>query len=180
MPTYFQVVQQSTATESGALVLPIGLGLVISVAVAGFLTPRLRYPNPLMLLNGMMMPVATGLLTTIKAQPSVWKLLIYEALLGIGVGIGFQGSQVAAQAVLCDDHDAKIGIAVIQVAQALGPAVFVATGQTSLANNLAADSSLDHHATYSEALGSMFILPLGAACVVFLAATGMEWRSVAP
>jgi hypothetical protein len=74
--------------------LPLGVGLIISVPLAGFLTYWVGYPNYLMVFNGLLTPVATGFLTTIHTKPAIWKLLIYQALLGFGTGIGFQGPQV--------------------------------------------------------------------------------------
>lgn len=174
---------------AGILLLPLGLGLVISVPLAGFLTYYVGYPNPFMILNGIITPIATGLLTTVDAAPALWKLLVYQALLGFGTGIGFQGPQVVAQTVL-SYSDSQIGISIIQLAQALGPAVFVAAAQTVFSSNLPADLISDQEGLasstpiggdlsylYSEALGTAFFVSVGLSGVTIVAALGMEWRS---
>lgn len=83
MPTDFQIVQGISATRSGLLVLPSGIDLILSVPLAGFLTSLLGYPNPFMILNGILIPVATGPLTTVKSTPDTWKL-VYQARLWSG------------------------------------------------------------------------------------------------
>ncbi|KEZ42291.1 Uncharacterized protein SAPIO_CDS6154 [Scedosporium apiospermum] len=135
MPTFFQIVKGLSAAKSGVMVLPTGAGLILSVPLAGFLTSYFGYYNPFMILNSILSPLAAGLLTTMNPQTNLWRLLVYQALLGFGVGIGFQGPQVAVQTVL-NDGDSQIGIAIIQLAQALGPAIFVAAAQTIFTSRL--------------------------------------------
>jgi hypothetical protein len=170
--------------------LPVGLGLLVSVPLAGFLTYYVGFPNPFMILNGLITPIATGLFTTIHSAQETWKLLIYQALLGFGTGIGFQGPQVAMQAIL-SDSDSQIGISTIQLAQALGPAVFVAAAQTVFAGSLppgfigdqqginaSASTASDNSTLYSQALGATFFVAVGLALTTFMGSLGMEWRSV--
>ncbi|KAH8764366.1 major facilitator superfamily domain-containing protein [Diaporthe sp. PMI_573] len=198
MPTYFQIVHGISATSSGLLVLPSGIGLIVSVPLAGFLTSLLGYPNPFMILNGILVPVATGLLTTVKSRPGTWKLLVFQAMIGFGAGIGFQGPQIAVQTIL-SDTDAQIGIATIQLAQALGPAVFVVVSQTIVAKSLstiskAENGQQDHSAfktqstfdglddesrsNFSNALGGAFTVPLALGFVVLVTSLCMRWQSV--
>ncbi|UPK97853.1 hypothetical protein LCI18_008788 [Fusarium solani-melongenae] len=202
LPTYFQTVQGASATTSGILMLPLGVGLIISVPLAGFLTYYVGYPNYFMVFNGLLTPVATGLLTTMNTKPATWKLLVYQALLGFGTGIGFQGPQVGVQAIF-SDSDSQIGISIIQLAQALGPAIFVATAQTIFAGSLPSgfitgglgqktSGDLERNADashtlgedsnssliYAGALGRAFYVSLGLACMTLVASLGMEWHSV--
>ncbi|SPO02436.1 uncharacterized protein DNG_05109 [Cephalotrichum gorgonifer] len=135
MPTYVQTVCGLSATTSGIMVLPTGAGLIVSVALAGFMTSYFGYYNPFMIMTGLLLPTATGLLTTVGTGTRTWRLILFQALLGFGSGIGFQGPQVAAQAVL-SDADSQIGIAVMQLAQALGPAVGAAAAQSIFASGL--------------------------------------------
>ncbi|CAG9989463.1 unnamed protein product [Clonostachys byssicola] len=201
MPTYFQVVHRVSATTSGLLVLPSGAGLVLFVPLAGALTSHCGYPNPFMLLNGLLLPVATGLLTTVSKYPETWKLLVYQALLGSSVGIGFQGPQVAVQAILSDD-DAQIGISIIQLAQAMGPAVFVASAQTILKTHLPSEmadcisrpapteepsviNGLDQCAEdgvvtshYGNVLSKCFYLSCGLSVMALIGSLSMSWHSI--
>lgn len=182
--------------------LPLGVGLIISYPLAGFLTYYVGCPNYSMVFNGLLSPVGTGLLTTINTKPATWKLLMYQTLLGFGTGIGVQGPQVGVQATF-SDSDSQISISIIQLAQALGPAIFVATAQTIFAGNLPSgfvtgglsqktsgdlERNADASHTFGEdanssfiyfgALGRAFYVSLGLACMTLVASLGMEWHSV--
>lgn len=204
MPTYFQTVKGLSASMSGVMVLPTAAGLVVSVPLAGYLTTLIGYYSPFMLVNSIMTPPATGLLTTLNAGSNIWTYMFYQTLLGFGTGIGFQGPQVAVQATF-SDSDSQIGIAIIQLAQAIGPAICVAASQTIFTSKLHSylaqfASKLDvaeltsHGLTipeglspwehtvvvsaYSHALNNSFYLPVALSCVTLIGALGVEWKSL--
>ncbi|KAI0451115.1 MFS general substrate transporter [Xylaria acuta] len=203
MPIYFQAVRSLSVFMSGVMVLPIGAGLVISVFLAGFLTSRFGYSNPFMIATGILAPIAAGLMTTLKIETAVWMLVIYQGLLGFGAGIGFQGPQVAVQAIF-SDNDSQIGLAIIQFAQSIGPAIFVAVAQNIFATSLVANirhnapdidtSDLINHglalgkiqskdmvaiiSSYTVALTQTFYLSVGLSGLTLFSAAIMEWRSV--
>lgn len=132
------------------------------------------------------MPPAAGLMTTLGSNAKVWRLVVYQALLGVGSGIGFQGPQVAVQTVF-ENQDAQIGIAVIQFAQGTGPAVFLAAAQAIFLKelgNTVSDEDL-HDLTggsareaAAKAFMHTFYLPVALACLTLVGALSMEWRSV--
>ncbi len=134
MPIYFQAVKGLSASMSGVMVLPAVAGLVLSVFSSGVLTSIWGYYTPFMLATSSITPPAVGLITTLDVDAKVASLIGYQALLGFGVGIGFQGPQVAVQTIL-SQKDAPVGIAVIQFAQGIGPAVFVTIAQTLFTQN---------------------------------------------
>ncbi|POR35849.1 Uncharacterized protein TPAR_03950 [Tolypocladium paradoxum] len=203
MPIYFQTVKGVSAEMSGIMVLPSATGLIFSVPLAGLLTSRLGYYSPFMILNGVMTPPATGLLTTLNVDSKLWSLILYQLLLGFGAGIGFQGPQVAVQTIF-SDVDSQVGIAIIQLAQGLGPAIFVAAANTIFTARFAAHirqlapgidwadlvrqglkvregKSGEYRGvilSYNRALTETFYLPVSLACVSLVAVLGMEWRTV--
>ncbi|KAI9035029.1 uncharacterized protein KD926_004703 [Aspergillus affinis] len=157
------------------------------------------------LCNNTSFPIAAGLLTTIRTNQSLASLICYQALLGVGTGIGYQGPQVAVQTVL-PVADASTGIALIIFAQNVGPAIFVAIAQTVFTGELLARlggilpnmdtqsltsmgfSDIERHVDpgnmprviegYNKALTTAFFLSVGLACATVVGALGMEWRSV--
>lgn len=204
MPIYFQTVMHLSATKSRLMVLPSAAGLVLSVLTAGFMTAKLGYYHPSMLLTGILMPIAAGLATTLSISTQLWRLIIYQALLGLGAGVGFQGPQLAMQAIFPED-DSQIGIAIIQFAQGLGPAVFAAVAQNIFTAMLKRDLQRyapeldftdlnqgdlivstgqrggDQGTTtliFSKALAQIFYLPVSSACLCIIGAIGIEWRSL--
>ncbi|KAK1507827.1 uncharacterized protein CCOS01_16133 [Colletotrichum costaricense] len=204
MPTYFQTIKELSASMSGVMVLPTAAGLIVSVPLAGYLTTLIGYYSPFMLLNSIMTPPATVLLTTLNAGSKTWTYMFYQTLLGFGTGIGFQGPQVAVQ-VTFSDSDSQIALAIIQLAQAIGPAIAVAGAQTIFTSKLHSylarfATILDVHdltshgliipvglstwehtvvvSAYSNALNYAFYLSVALSCLTLVGALGVEWRSV--
>jgi len=205
MPIYFQTVKGLSASMSGVMVLPSAVGLILSVGSSCVLTSLVGYYNPFMILTSVITPPAAGLMTTLNINAKLWSLIGYQGLLGFGAGIGFQGPQVAVQAIF-SEKDASIGIAIIQFAQGIGPAVFVAVAQNIFINKFASnirryapgvdlatlttqgltepkarvDSSdlMGTVLSYDKALTQTFFLPVSLTCMSLIGALGMEWRSV--
>ena len=207
MPIYFQSIRGLSASRSGILTLPTIIGLMISLPIAGSATSFIGYYTPFMLLTSLLTPIATGLFTTLKVSMPLVNLIIYEALLGIGAGIGWQAPQVAAQSVF-KEEDIPLGIATILFAQNLGPALSVPMAQAIFQGRLVSDvekytpgsginsASLrniglsDLRNTvgekeltgvllgYDRAMGQAFYLSLGLACATLVGSAAMEWRSV--
>ncbi|RYP61578.1 hypothetical protein DL769_007643 [Monosporascus sp. CRB-8-3] len=192
-----------SAWMSGVMVLPSAVGLIFSVSLAGFLTSIIGYYKPFTVLTGVIAPIAAGLMTTLGVDTPLWSLIFYQALLGFGAGIGFQGPQVAVQTIF-SDKDSQIGLAIIQFAQGIGPAVFVAAAQAIFTNRLAANleqcaqgtdlaeltrqglaapEDPSNHDTgialsYSKGITQTFCLAAALAGVSLLGALSMESRSV--
>ncbi len=90
LPTYLQMVTGVNATESGLLMLPMVVGLMLSSITMGQLASRTgRYKW--MPIAGMVV-VATALLlmSTLTVATSLPVLLGYLFLLGLGIGLGMQ------------------------------------------------------------------------------------------
>jgi MFS family permease len=205
MPLYFQNSRGMTATMSGVTLLPIIIGLIISIILSGYLTSIVGYYNPFMLASSVATPIAHGLLTTLTQATPIWKIIVFQGLLGIGAGIGFQGPQVAVQTVL-SNKDTSVGIGIIQFAQGIGPAIFIAVSQSVFSaqfkkqlersefteqttNLILQGASLPSlfmdteeqdrvSAAYARGLAQTFYLPVALSCLSAIGASGMEWRSV--
>ncbi|KAF2236233.1 efflux pump antibiotic resistance protein [Viridothelium virens] len=207
MPIYFQAIRGLSASRSGILILPSIIGLMIALPVAGSATSIIGYFTPFMLLTSLLTPIAAGLITTLKVSMPLANLLIYQALLGVGAGIGWQGPQVAAQSVF-QESDIPLSIASILFAQNFGPAFSIPIAQAIFQNRLVSDiekytpgsginaASLQSMGLsdlrravgakelasvlfgYDKAISQTFYLPVGLACATLIGSAGMEWRSV--
>ena len=205
MPIYFQAVRSVSATQSGILVLPLVIAAIISVLISGSAVSMVGYYTPFALLTSVITPIATGLLTSLAVRESLARLICFQALFGFGVSIGFQAPLVAAQTVLTPT-DVPIGIACVQFAQYLGPAIFISVTQTIFTGRLTADLAkyapgVNAHALenlglsdikrfigeqnlagallgYNKAIAQAFYLPLALSCIGIFGSLGMEWRSV--
>lgn len=190
---------------SGVILLPIVVGLLVSVTLAGSFTSIIGYSNPFMITTSILTPIANGLLTTLNQKSPIWKLIFFQSLLGIGVGVGFQGPQVAVQAVL-SRQDTPVGIGIIQFAQGIGPAIFTAVSQSiflaqfrkgleragltrdkiTLASSgadllnlsMTEPEKLAVSRAYARGLTETFYLPVALSCLTTVGALGMDWCSV--
>lgn len=180
-------------------------GLSFSILLGGSFTSLTGSYTLFMIVTSILTPIAAGLLTTLHLNQSLASLIGYQALLGVGTGLGFQGPQVAAQTIL-SARDTSIGIAMVIFAQNIGPANFVSVAQTifieelqqclaTLLSGLDASSltsiglsDLTQYVPsadllrvvdgYDKALTTVFFLPVGLACASMMGALGMEWISV--
>jgi EmrB/QacA subfamily drug resistance transporter len=89
LPRWFQVVNGSSATESGYQILPLLLGLIGSAIISGQIVARTGRSKPLVV--GAMLVLALGLWlsTNIRPDTPVPMLWLWMLIVGLGVGPGF-------------------------------------------------------------------------------------------
>lgn len=87
LPTFLQMVDGASATESGLLMLPMMGGLVIASIVAGQLTSRTGRYRKYPVLGGLISAVGMWLLSRLEAGTSRLEYSVGQAVLGIGVGL---------------------------------------------------------------------------------------------
>ncbi|KXL51098.1 MAG: hypothetical protein FE78DRAFT_74772 [Acidomyces sp. 'richmondensis'] len=136
LPTYFQIVQGWTPTHSGWMMLPLIIATIIGTLIQGSGTTLLGYYTPFMLLTSLLLPIATGVLTTCSSPTtSLSKLIVYPIFIGLGAGLGFLGPQHTVQTAL-PNSDAPLGLSLVLFAQNFGPAVFISVAQAVFTNRL--------------------------------------------
>ncbi|KAK4494670.1 hypothetical protein PRZ48_014026 [Zasmidium cellare] len=135
LPTYYQVVRSESPSDSGYLMTPILVGMMIGLLLQGFGTTTFGYSAPFMIFASICMPIAAGLMTTYSVRTSLAQIIVYSGFTGFAGGIGFQGSQAAVQTTL-SDADVNLGIGVILFGQSMGPAVFISMAQVIFTNLL--------------------------------------------
>jgi len=135
IPIWFQAIKGVTATKSGIMSLPLILGLVIVSMISGVAVTVFGYYTPFMLLASVLMAIGSGLLTTWEVDTNSPKWIGYQALFGIGMGMGMQQPMVAVQAVL-KTADVSVGTAIVIFSQTLGGALFISVGQNIFTNQL--------------------------------------------
>ena len=128
-----------------------------------------------------------------------------QIVAGVGLGVGLQQPNIAAQTVL-SDSDISVGLSLLNFVNFLVSTIFITTSQTLLEAklvkgldgiipNLDATTLSNGGATtlrnmvtpdklplvldvYNDSIRSIWYLALGLACLSFLASLGMEWKSV--
>jgi EmrB/QacA subfamily drug resistance transporter len=204
LPIWFQAIKHASAVKSGIMNLPCILGLVIMGIISGILTKRLGYYAPWMLLSSILTPIGAGLISTFTPYTGHSAWIGYQALFGIGIGLGMMQPSVAAQTVL-PRKDVSMGAALTQLSQLLGGAVFISVGNnifdTRLTHNLATIPGIDIGSiaatgatdlrsmvpssllpqvlvAYNDALRTTFYLVTALTSATIVGSLAMEWKSI--
>ena len=135
LPLYFQSINGVSATKSGVEILPFLLATVLSTVVSGGIITCVGYYTPFLTAGASLFCIGSGLLSTCGVHTPFAKLLGYQILMGIGVGIAIQVPIIAVQTVL-PLADVAIGTACVMFFQTLGGALFVSVGQTIFLNGV--------------------------------------------
>lgn len=204
LPIWFQAIKHASAVKSGIMSLPFVLGLVIMGVSAGILTKKIGYYTPWMIASSILTPIGAGLITTFTPHTSHSAWIGYQALFGLGYGLGMQQPSIAAQTIL-PRPDVSIGAALMMFSQTLGGAVFLSVGNNifniRLVHNLAKIAGLDIGSVaatgatdlknmvppsmlpqvlvaYNDALRATFYLVTALTCCTIFGSLAMEWKSV--
>ncbi|KAJ5612142.1 hypothetical protein N7510_005336 [Penicillium lagena] len=135
LPIWFQAIKGATAMKSGIMNLPLIISVVVVSILAGGLVTACGYYTPFMLASSVIMTIGAGLLTTLETNSNHSKWIGYQALFGIGLGLGMQQPMLVAQTAL-KREDVPSGTAIVMFAQTLGGAVFVSVAQNVFQNQL--------------------------------------------
>jgi hypothetical protein len=112
-----------------------------------------------MIISSVLTAVGAGLLSTLKPHSGPPEWIGYQALVGIGIGLGLQQPIIAIQTVL-DIGDIPVGTSIIIFTQTLGGALFVSVGQNIFSNKL-----VEGLALYAPSIDPMSILQTGATSI---------------
>ncbi|MFD0363061.1 MFS transporter [Nocardia sp. GCM10030253] len=97
VPQYFQVVRGYSPTNSGLLMLPLVLGIMIGSQVAGQITKATGHYKVLPVLGSLVMAVGAALHARVLYDSPLWQPLVYAGIIGVGLGGCMQTLIIAAQ-----------------------------------------------------------------------------------
>jgi EmrB/QacA subfamily drug resistance transporter len=206
IPIWFQAIKGTSAVESGIRTIPLVLGLVVTSIMAGVLTRKVGYYTPWMYISAVLTPVGAGLISTWSPSTGHSAWIGYQALYGLGLGMGMQQPSVAAQTTL-NKKDVPIGASLVFFSQTLGGAIFASVANNLFLNELAkgimdadikglsasivtsvgatdlrkfvpADALPQVLQIYNLALRHAFYVGVGTSSVLVVGAAFMEWKSV--
>ncbi|MFJ3905413.1 MFS transporter [Streptomyces sp. NPDC090025] len=87
LPTFLQMVEGATATESGLLMLPLMGGIVIASVVSGQLISRTGHYKVYPIVGGAVSTVGMWLLSRLDADTPRLQYSLWQAVLGLGIGL---------------------------------------------------------------------------------------------
>lgn len=88
IPIYIQGVLGGSATNAGLELLPMMLGTSIAAPVGGALANKMPYRN-ILFGSGIVFILGIYLLTTLTVHSSTWQVMVYMAIVGLGIGPSF-------------------------------------------------------------------------------------------
>ncbi|MDO7868293.1 DHA2 family efflux MFS transporter permease subunit [Nocardioides jiangxiensis] len=125
-PLYFQQVLGKNALHSGLLLIPQGLGAVLTMPVAGVLSDKIG-PGKVVMTGIVLDTIGMAFFINIGDDPSTLRILAGLFVMGLGMGCTMMPMFSAALATLSHEHIAR-GSTLLnvtqQVAASIGTAIF--------------------------------------------------------
>lgn len=205
IPIWFQAIRGASAVSSGIDLLPFMISIILSIMSGGFLVSKIGWYNPFMFAPITLGAVGAGLIYTWDVDTPTSRLIGYQILFGVGVGLGIQQAIVAVQAG-SKDVDIPSGIALLCFAENFGGAVFVSVAQNLWANKLAQklqnianidparvvktgateitsltkdpDTLRSIRVAYNDALSQPFLVALILLCIATIGTVGVDWKYI--
>lgn len=128
LPQYLQIVQGATPTEAGLLTLPLVLGIMTASMISGQFTARTGRYKIFPVIGTALISTGLVLLSTIGADTPLWRVDIFMAVFGLGLGCCMQTLILAVQNAV---NPRDMGVATAsatffrQMGGTLGTAVFL-------------------------------------------------------
>ncbi|KAL3421609.1 major facilitator superfamily transporter [Phlyctema vagabunda] len=204
LPIFFQAVKGETASGSGVKILPFLMSLTGITLFSGAAITAVGYYVPFMWTGGALALIGSSLLYTLDPSSSTGKLVGYQIITGLGIGVSVQIPFIAAQVVL-SGKDMASGMSIIGFFNALGGALAISIAQNIFSNALKSElqniQGIDAEAllragatdiarkipdallapalsAFSYAITRAYILGIAAAATALVCSFLMQFRSV--
>ncbi|KAI1297527.1 major facilitator superfamily-domain-containing protein [Xylaria venustula] len=135
LPLYSQSVLGASALTSGLYMLPLIISCSSSAALAGVFIQQTGKYRPLMYAAQVLLTLGVGLFIYLKPEESLAKLVIFQILTGVGVGLNIEAPIIAAQASTTV-HDTAAVIATMGFLRSIATAVSVVVGGVIFQNEM--------------------------------------------
>nr|BBJ52176.1 hypothetical protein SAVMC3_48050 [Streptomyces avermitilis] len=94
---YFQLARDKSPTMSGVMTIPMIGGLFISSTVSGQVITKTGKWKAWLVSGGVLVTAGLGLLGTIRYDTDYWKIAIFMAVMGLGIGMMMQNLVLSTQ-----------------------------------------------------------------------------------
>lgn len=136
LPRWFQAVAGKSATESGYMLLPLIVALIVSATVSGQIVARTQRYKLLILASMVILAIGLYLMTNLTAETPIETLWLWMAVTGLGIGPSFAVFTVVVQNSVAPRF---VGIATASLTffQQIGGTIGLTIAGTSLADAMA-------------------------------------------
>ncbi|CAH0022351.1 unnamed protein product [Clonostachys rhizophaga] len=171
----------ANAVRSGIMNLPMIIGLVVMSILAGLAVSAFGYYTPFIYTASVLMSIGAGLLTTFHTNTKSPSWIGYQALYGLGAGLGMQLPLVAVQTALPEPDIPNVftnRLGVELEAAGVDPAIASGVGATELRDKVPLESLGLVLVAYSKALMGTWYVSVAMAVLSLVAAVAILWKSV--
>ncbi|KAI0976599.1 major facilitator superfamily domain-containing protein [Xylaria arbuscula] len=137
LPFYFQVVQGTSAMDSGIRTIPYVAGLSVLAIVSGIVVRIIGYYAPPAMFGAAVFTIGAGLMYTFQVNTSQARWVGYQVLAGAGAGAAFQMPLLAVQTSL-PEKEVPTGNALVGFFLTLGSSIGVSIAQNIFSSSLRA------------------------------------------
>ncbi|KAJ5884326.1 hypothetical protein N7504_011898 [Penicillium tannophilum] len=174
LPLYAQSVLAATALTSGLYLLPLIVSCALAAAAAGILMQETGKYLPVMYIAQGFLVLGSGLLISLEFESNIAKLVIFQILVGIGVGMNIEAPILAAQAATSIRDTAAV-TATMGFVRSLSTAISVIVGGVVFQNEMnARNEKLASQLGSNSSLASEFNGDLAASSVEEINSIGLN------
>ncbi|KAL3477764.1 major facilitator superfamily domain-containing protein [Aspergillus californicus] len=135
LPLYAQSVLAATALTSGLYLLPLIVSCSLAAATAGIFMSQTGKYLPVIYVSQALLLLGSGLLVSLHFETSIARLIVFQTLAGIGVGMNIEAPILAAQAATTAQDTAAV-TATMGFVRSLSTAVSVVVGGVIFQNEM--------------------------------------------
>ncbi|WP_110945914.1 MDR family MFS transporter [Streptomyces avicenniae] len=132
---FFQLARDRSATMSGVMTIPMIAGLFVSSTVSGQVITRTGRWKYWLVTGGVLVTAGLGLLGTIRYDTPYWRVAVFMALMGLGIGMMMQNLVLATQNQV-EPKDLGAASSVVAFFRSFGGAIGVSALGALLANRV--------------------------------------------
>jgi EmrB/QacA subfamily drug resistance transporter len=138
LPLYLQGVLGQSATNSGEVITPLTVSLVVGAGLSGFVVAMLKRYQAITILGAIVMSAGVYLMTRMTVSTGLPEIVIYMVVAGIGIGIFFSILTLAVQNALPRTR-LGVGTGAVRYLSQLGSTLGVAIVGTVVNNTISSD-----------------------------------------
>ncbi|KAF4948879.1 hypothetical protein FSARC_13620 [Fusarium sarcochroum] len=135
LPLYFQAVLLASPLRSGLCLLPFILSITISAAVTGAYIQFTGKYLPAVHAGLVLMTLGMGLVISLDLDPNWAKLISFQIVSGVGVGMNFEGPLLAVQTVV-PHKDVAAATTAMSFVRTIATAISVVIGGVLFQNEM--------------------------------------------
>ncbi|CAG8938061.1 unnamed protein product [Penicillium salamii] len=174
LPLYAQSVLAATSLTSGLYLLPLIISCALAAAAAGIFMQRSGNYLPVMYIAQGFLVLGSGLLISLEFEANITKLIIFQILIGVGVGMNIEAPILAAQAATSVRDTAAV-TATMGFVRSLSTAISVVVGGVVFQNEMnAKNGELVSGLGSDSSLASLFNGSNAASSVVEIKSAGLS------